>query len=178
MAETGKTRVTASGVASASALAVSILALVKSQKAAAAAENGGFTLPPELLELLAAMAIDVETIKNLIGQGGGTGAGYPPNAKYPLSSRIDLGAALTAVNFQDMEIPDDFVFVVKAYPPPVNPAGSLVYVGRSKSEAQDPYTSYPLMPSETIGYKIENASAIWVSGSIANLSVVWTVEQR
>lgn len=175
MAEPGKAKVTASGIASASSLALSVIALIRSQKAAAAAENGGMTFPPELLELLAAMAIDVESIKNQMGQSG-IGNGYPPNAKYPLSSRIDLGAALNAVQFQDMEIPDNFFFVVKAYP--TNPAGSLVYVARSKTEAQDQYTAYPLMPNETIGYKISNPANIWVSGSIANLSVVWTVEQR
>lgn len=52
-----------------------------------------------------------------------------------------------------------------------------IYIGRSKSEASDHTTGYPLEPGESIAYQISNTSIIWVDVLTDSDGIVWTVEQ-
>jgi hypothetical protein len=52
-------------------------------------------------------------------------------------------------------------------------------VAKSAGEAVSRNSSYPLIPNESIAYKIKDASTIYVSCTVApNTAVTWTVEQR
>lgn len=165
-----------------SAAAITANLLLGKAKAAGTAP-GNF--PPEVLQLLGAMAsgmeIEIAQLADILaeikGLGPEGGQGYPPNADYVISGNWDFLVANTAFQLPDIVIPDDFEITVKAYP--TNPVGSLLRVAKSAGECVDRYASYPLMPNESRGYRVKNADALFLSASVApGCSVTWTVEQR
>jgi hypothetical protein len=165
-----------------SAAAITASALLGRAKAAGAAPG---EFPPEVLQLLSAMAAGMETeiaqladiLAEIRGMSQGGGQGIVPNADYAISGSWDFLAANEYFQLPDIYIPDDLEITVKAYP--TNPVGSLLRVAKSAGECVDRYASYPLMPNESRGYRVKNANALYVSATVApGCSVTWTVEQR
>lgn len=101
--------------------------------------------------------------------------GYAPNVKTFRAGRLDL--TTIAVQFPDIQIPDDFEILVKAGPG--NPVGSLVYIAPSAAEVNDLYSCFYLAPNDPVTYRIQNAKEIYAAASLAaGCYVLWTVEQR
>jgi len=172
-------RVNYTGVASTAAAVAAIAVLVRQQQ-----NGGGGTLPPELMQLLAAMATnldtvtaDIEAINQWVAayQGSG-GQGYPPNATQVNIYSINLAIAGQPVQLQDMIIPDDFYLVIKSAPG--NPGAGLVYIGNSQANAANPLSSYPLVPNEFRAFRINQAKTLWVSATIVPALVVISAEQK
>jgi hypothetical protein len=166
------------GVASTAAAVAGIAVLLRQQQG----QGGNF--PPELMALLAAMATnldtvtaDIETINRWLAayQSSG-GQGYPPNASQVNIYSINLLVANTAVQLQDMDIPDDFYLVVKSAPG--NPGAGLIYIGNSAANAQNVLSSYPLVPNEFRAFRINQAKTLWVSATIVPAIVVVSAEQK
>jgi hypothetical protein len=101
---------------------------------------------------------------------------YPSNADRVSGGRLQLTGVLQAVKLPDLSIPDGFALVIKSHP--TNPIGSFILVASSKTDATNQDTSWPLIPGESIAYKIKNASSIYVAATVAPAYVSWTVEQR
>jgi hypothetical protein len=101
---------------------------------------------------------------------------YPLNADYPQSGRIQLVAARSPTNLPSLTIPDGFEIAIKSWP--ANPAGGYINVGKSRADVLNQDESWPLIPNESITYRIKNASEIWVSATAGPAWVCWTVEQR
>ena len=101
---------------------------------------------------------------------------YPPNADYPLCGRIQLVAARSPMNLPNVAIPDGFEIAIKSWP--ANPVGAYINVGKSRADVLNQNESWPLIPNESITYKIKNASEIWVASTAATTWVCWTVEQK
>jgi hypothetical protein len=166
------------GVASTAAAVAAVAVLLRQQQG----QGGNF--PPELMALLAAMATnldtvtaDIETINRWLAayQSSG-GQGYPPNASQVNIYSINLLVANTAVQLQDMDIPDDFYLVVKSAPG--NPGAGLIYIGNSAANAQNVLSSYPLVPNEFRAFRINQAKTLWVSATIVPAIVVVSAEQK
>lgn len=174
----------AAKVAAVSASAAALFGLIDLLKKQPVASGGQLQFPPELMALLAAMAqvqveieTDIESLLAAVQELSFNAQGYPPNADYPMGGRIDLNVALTPYRLPPIIIPDGFTFLVKSWPNnPVPPA--LVYVSKSSGEAPNPYSTWPIVPNEVIGYNIKNAQEIWVAATVVPAAVVWTVEQR
>ena len=54
----------------------------------------------------------------------------------------------------------------------------IIYIGNSKSEAEDHTKSFPLEAGDTIEYKISNLSQLWADSTVSEEGVFWTVEQE
>ena len=176
---------TAAVMSSAAAIAAA-LALLKKDPVYAA-EQGW---PPEILELLIAIASDIdsslskqdELIRLLGVRPSGsvsTGQGWPPNTEEIEASRAQIAALDTFYRLPDRPIPDGMSLLVKGAP---TNAG-IVYVARSASAAVNINQAWPLLPNENVRYFVKNVQAIYISGITAGGSVVgdfvcFTVEQK
>lgn len=166
-------------ILSGTAAVASIIAATKKAAAAAPTE-----FPPEVLSLLQAIAeavgVTVQDLEALLAAVQGLSfnvQGYPPNADYPLSGRIDCQVALQPYRLPPIDVPDDFSIVIKSWPN--NPAPpALIYVAKASGEAINPYSIWPLIQNEQIPYRIKDASQIWVAATVVPAAIVWTVEQR
>jgi hypothetical protein len=173
-------RVNYAGVMSTAAAIGAAALLLKQQKAGAS--EPPFTLPPELMELLIAQTADIAAIAQWLATyvpgTPGSNQGYPPNCDYPYTGKYDFPVAFVAQRLPWVEIPDDFALVIKAYP--TNPAGSLVLVGRTASDALSINSGWPLVPNESIAYRIKQAEDLWVASTVGAVpnAVIWTVELR
>jgi len=177
-------KVTYTGVMTTATALASALLLLQSQKAAAA-PGGTINIPPELLELLIAMAADVsdidvvrlpeilEALKALAINV----RGWPENADFISSFRSDLLVVNVAVQMEDLEVPDGFVLTVKADPAnPVAPA--VIRVASSQADAQNANSSYPLVANEFRDWPIKNARQLWVSASAVPAAVICSTVRR
>lgn len=71
-------------------------------------------------------------------------------------------------------VPDGMTLVIKAHPE--NVLLSLIYVSNSKSTSQ-PHL-WPLMPNESMGWRVKSGSALWVSTNVPGSIAVISVERR
>lgn len=171
-------KVTYTGVAASAAAILAALSLAKK------AEASTGVIPPEIIELLAAMAADISDMDvNLLPKilaalsGSSSGRGYAANLDYPYTSSTAFAAALAPVRLPYVEIDDDYSLVIKAFNG--NPPLSYIYVAKSGPDAININASWPLAPGETISYRVHNAEEIWIAASVApGCSAYWTVEQR
>lgn len=167
--------VTYTGVAATAAAIMAALAYAKKASV-------GTVIPPELMELLAALArdtneIDIIRLPDILAALQGlTIQGFPHNADFPSTGTILLDVALISKKMPDVSIPDGFSIIIKSYP--TNPVGGLIQVAQSAGEAANSVSSWPLVPNEFIGYQVQNANSIWVAATVVPSIVVWTVEQR
>lgn len=139
--------------------------------------------PPEVLELLTAMAAGMQTtigqlaeiltaIKDL--SLGGGGQGYAPNADYEITVIVQCAVANQAFNVPSMSVPDDFSVLIKAHPG--NAVGSFIYV--ITSPAPNINMAYPMVPNEARTMKIKDTGKIYLFSNIAGSQAVVSVEQR
>lgn len=82
-------------------------------------------------------------------------------------------AAGVGYQLPDRAIPHDKELLVKAWPTNIG----TIFVGRSKTEAQNAIVGWPLIGNEGVSFKVRNAKAIWVSATVAGERVAWAVEQ-
>lgn len=98
---------------------------------------------------------------------------HPPNPAKILTQVIIPSAAMVAERLPDIVIPPDMAIVIKAF---VGNFG-LVYVGKTKTEAENPGVAYAMIFNEAISYKVANANQIWVAAALLGEGVHITVEQ-
>jgi hypothetical protein len=152
-------------------------------KRASASSGDIVSLDDATLKLIAAMAINLDNIDTdtdvladilaAIQEISISSGNIAANNKNAISNVVQGLAASKAYQLPDCNIPDQRTLTIKAYP---TNAG-LVYVARSASEAVNWQQAWPLMPNESIGYRIRNAKEVWVSFTVAGESAVFTVEQ-
>lgn len=184
MSNGDKASKTAVVVSTAAAIAAG-LAWLKSGKAAQAAP-GELQIPEELMQLLIAIAGDVEridktTLQSILDAIKAISLniqvqGWPPNAEGSRSFAVLCVAVATAYPASDMVIPDGMSLAIKASP--LNAVGSLIFVARTPAECLNPNSAWPLIPNESITYQVKNADAYQVSTNIAGSIAVFTAEQR
>jgi len=163
------------------ALVTAAIALAK-QRVALAAE-GVITLDEATMNLLIAMAqtsADLEQlVERIIGslEGGEvalTVQGYPPNTETITATRVLIAAVNTAYQLPDIVVPDDMNLQLKGWP---TNAG-IIYVGYSRATCININQVWPLLANEAIGYRVKNANAIFISGTVPGDWLAITVEQR
>jgi len=183
MSNGDKASKTAAVMSTAAAIAAA-LAWLRSGKAEAA--PGVPQIPEELMQLVVAIATDVNhidktTLQNILGAIARISLniqvqGWPPNAEGTRSFAILCAAAATPYRAFDMEIPDGMSLGIKASP--LNAVGSLIYVAKTPAECINPNSAWPLILNESITYQVKNANAFHVSTNIAGSIAIFTVEQR
>jgi hypothetical protein len=97
-----------------------------------------------------------------------------PNADDITCGRAQVAALNAAVALPDVVIPDDMEIQLKGWPT----NGGLIYVARSAPQAINVMSVWPLLPNETIGYRIKNLNLLYFSGTQVGDWVTWTVEHR
>jgi hypothetical protein len=90
--------------------------------------------------------------------------GYPPNVNDIQICRIVIAAINTSYQLPDIDVPDNFQLVIKAWP---TNAGTI-YVGKSDTEARDLNQVYPLVGNDSIAEAVTNANLFYVSGTNVN----------
>jgi len=164
-------------VGSVTATIAAIAAWLNSRKVAAG------EIPDEVIRLLIAIAATSNDIKGTAQQIlealGVGGQGWPANGDSITALRVAINPA-TGVQLPAIFIPSGMALVIKAWA--LNPA--WVWVGATAAEARNINQSFPLLPSETVNYQVENADQIWVAAmtplGVATLGcfACLTVEQR
>jgi hypothetical protein len=162
--------------------AVSLTALFKKSKAEAAPPGTQF--PPEVLEILSAIAeamgVTIEYLASIADDvenlqlGNIEVKGYPPNADYATTTRIQCQVANQVYPVPSLAVPDDFDILIKAWP--LNAVGSLIFVITNPSPNQN--MSYALVPNEPIRLRLKDTGKISIFTNIAGSQATVTVEQR
>lgn len=170
----------AAGMSTAAAIAAAA-AWMASRKVQAAPPPGEITIPPELMELLVAIALSTERVDenviallNAIQTMAISTQGWVPNADYMIATRVQCVLANTPYRLPDIVIPDDMNVVLLGWPLNVG----WIQVGSSPAECTNVNQSYPLLQGSTVGYRVKNANSLYVSAASAGDFVVVTVEQR
>lgn len=144
------------------------------------AAEGEFALDQETKDLLAAIAegcagilTGLSDIIQAIDALSVNVQGYPPNADFVSTTRVVCTAVNQAYPLPEMDVPDDFSVLVKAWP--LNAVGSLIYV--ATNPAPNAQMSWPLVPNESLPYRLKTTK-LWVFSNVAGSEAVITVEQR
>ena len=179
MADEHRSAKMAAGMSTAAAIAAA-LAWLNSGKVEAA--PGEFTLPEEFVQLIAAIAASSDSIDyNLlqvieeITKLALNVQGFPANTTGIRSFTRVCAVANQAYQGDDMVIPEGMSLIIKSYP--LNAALSLIRVASSISEATNINSSWPLLPSETVAYQVQNANQVYVSGTVAGIMAVFSSEK-
>lgn len=167
------------GVALAISIPTAIAAAAALAKKVQAAPGGELVIPKEFWDLIIAMAASAGAIEDKVQQMTDALAalainvqGWPANADSLTALLVPIPVTGTQLPF--VSIPSGMSLVIKAWA--LNP-GNL-QVGASIGECTNPNQSYPLLPSEVVGYQMENANQIYIAGTVAGCFASLTVEQR
>ncbi len=180
MAEDKSAAKAAIGISTAAIIAA---AIAVSRKPAAAAPPGGqLTLPPEFVQLIAAIlatsdSIDSDLLKAIdaISKLSINVQGFPANAPGTRSFSKLCAVANQSYQSDDMVVPEGMSLLIKSYP--TNAGASIIRVASSISDATNPNSSWPLLPNEAVAYQVQNANQIYVSASIAGSLVIFSAER-
>jgi hypothetical protein len=187
MAENKDRGVTYAGVMSTAAAITSLAALLKGSSVAASPGTGGGTLyiPPELVELLMAMAADVSDIDivklpeilDALQNLAVNVKGYPDNQPKRTSFRTQLLAANVGQQMASMEIPDGRALRIKAWP--LNPvAPAYIRVAFSKADSENDNACWPLIANEAESFWVKNSDLVYVSATALPAWVICSVEEK
>jgi hypothetical protein len=163
------------------ALVASAIALAK-EKVALAEPGGVVTLDQATMELLIAMAqagadtadLVSQILSSIEGQAINlTVQGYPPNANSIEATRVQIAALNTAYQLPWVVVPEGMALQVKGWPT----NGGTLYMGYSRAACINLNQVWPLLANEAIGYYIQNANQLFVSGNAVGDFAVLTVEQ-
>ena len=167
------------GVALAISIPTAIAVAAALAKKVQAAPKGELVIPKEFWDLIIAIAASAGTIDDSIQkviQELSTLAinvqGWPPNTDSLTALRPAIPVA--GIKLPSIAIPDGMSLVIKAWA--ANP-GNL-QVGASIAECTNINQSFPLLPSEIVGYQVQNADNIYVAATVAGCFACLTVEQR
>jgi hypothetical protein len=174
----------AAGFSAAAAIAA-VLTWLNSRKVAA----GEAVIPDEVIQLLVAIAASSDSIDGRVQQilsalatgdgGGGIAQGWPPNANSITGLRVSINPA-AGMQLPTIVIPSGMALVIKAWV--LNPA--WLFIGPSIGEVSNINQSFPLLPSETVSYFVEDAHQVYVSARtplgapVGGCYACLTVEQR
>lgn len=183
MSNEDKASKTAIVVSTGAAIAAGLAWLRSGKKVQAAPGENGAPFPDELMQLIIAIASDVQRmdLQNILDAINGISLnlqvqGWPPNVIGSRTVAVVCAQPSTSYNLSDMEIPDGMSLVIKAAPG--NAIGSLIYVARTPAESTNPFSSWPLIPNEAISYLVKNAESYYVSTNVAGSVAIYTAEQR
>lgn len=175
----GENRTAKTAITISTAAAITAALALFTGKAKAAVGNG--QIPEELWNLIIAIAksadnidADMDTLISKLGEAGITVQGWPENCNAIQTVRIICTVANQAYQLPDMDIPDGFQLLVKAWP--LN--AGLIYVGEDQSAATNPNRIFALNRSETVGIAIVSGNVAWVSATVAGDSVCLICEKR
>jgi hypothetical protein len=159
----------AAGFSAAAAIAAAIGLLRK---------QAGGVFPPEVIQLLVAIAGTSEDTKGIVQQilealaTGGGGQGWPSNTDSITAVRVAIAVAGTQMPY--IAVPSGMALVIKAWA--LNPG--FLQVGATQAECTQVNQSFPLLPNEVVTYQVENADKIWIGATAAGCFACLTVEQR
>ena len=176
MAEDKSAAKMAAGMSTVAAIAAA-LAWINIRKAAP--PGGELTLPPEFVQLVAAIAatsdsIDANLLKVIteLAKLAINVQGWPANTDSLTALRVAI--AVTGTQLPSITIPSGMSLVIKAWA--LNPG--WLQVGATLGECTNLNQSFPLLPSEVVAYQVENADEIYIAGNAAGCFACLTVEQR
>jgi hypothetical protein len=132
-----------------------------------------------LMNLLVAIAqnsqAELDVTNQILNRMDGGGAGYPPNSKTLLVGTVQCIVAMNAVNIiPEYVVPDNMHLVLKSHPN--NAAGSILYIAESAGNATNIQTAWPLIPNETVRWKVKSTNLIWVASNIVPTLLCYTLE--
>lgn len=98
---------------------------------------------------------------------------YPPNLVGIQAIRTPIVVAGVSQRLPYMEVPDGMALLIRAW----WTNGGQIYVGGSDVEATNINQIWPLLQNEVVGYYVQNAEQIFISGTLAGDFVVITTER-
>jgi hypothetical protein len=169
-----------------SATIAAVIAAIEAAKARAG-PGGQFVIPPELLDAIAAIAINadatnsavqsiLEQVLKLSFPSSLTVKGWPSNTQRTRTIIATCLIANRAYQSDYLLVPDGMSLLIRSHP--FNAVGSLIYVATNAAEAITPATAYPLQPSEVVLYQLQDAHNIYVSSTAAGSVVIFSAEQE
>ena len=89
------------------------------------------------------------------------------------------GNVICAIAMQGYQVPGklipyDIEFVVKA----LSTNAGLIFIANNEIDAALQTASYPMLPNEAVGLKIENGSEVWIAAQLAGEGASFIVEQK
>lgn len=168
------------GVAVALSVPAAIAAAVAlSRRMQAAPPGGEFTLPKEFIDLIIAIAASTDDISGNIQQIiqalntlSISVQGWPANADSLTGIRVPITA--TGMQLPFIAVPSGMTLIIKAWA--LNPG--WLQVGASLAGCANINQSFPLLPSEIVGYQVQNAEQIYIAANAPGCFACLTVEQR
>lgn len=137
----------------------------------------GVELPEEVLQALAALvansATTIDQLNAVLNALGVSGIIAENPAEIVVFS-VYPAAAGTAIQFPEYMVAYDKTLAIRAYP--LN-AGNM-YVGNNKADAENPNSSWLLVPNDVVGWKINNTRQLWASCTVVGDGIVCTAERR
>lgn len=179
MGERDKASQVAIGISAAAAIAAALAFAQKAKAATPEIPEGVVQLPQELWNLIIAIAdsldsvdTDLDTVITELSKISISVQGWPPNAVGITSLRVPI--AITGTQLTYIAVPSGMSLVIKAWA--LNPG--WLQVGASLAECTNINQSFPLLPSEVVGYQVQNADQIYIAATVAGCFACLTVEQR
>lgn len=158
------------GIVLGSAGLVAAAVVLLQKRAALASPGDAISLDKETTQLLIAMAqtsAEIATwLEQIGGQPGQPGQlnlqviGYPLNTKTIIAIRVQIAVLNRHYKLPDITVPDGFMLQLKGWPT----NGGTVYVGYAEGMVTNINSVWPLLPNEAIGYGVQNAKELYVSG--------------
>jgi hypothetical protein len=155
------------------------LAWINSRKVGAAPPGGQLVLPDEFVQLIIAIAAssnkiddDIQQVIQELSTLAINVQGWPQNTESLTSLRVAI--LVTGTQLPSITIPSGMSLVIKAWA--LNPG--WLQIGASLAECANVNQSFPLIPSEIVGYQVQNADQIYIAATAAGCFACLTVEQR
>lgn len=154
---------------------------VATASALGAAGGAGLTAlltrkPPETVDLSTITDLVIQLNNNFIALNETLSQlrGYPVNATGLQITRLDIAALNTAYQFPDVEVPDGFQALFKAWPTNVG----TIYLGKTAPDACNIVQVCPLLPNDIVTLAIKNTKMIFITGTVVGDSMTMMVESR
>lgn len=100
--------------------------------------------------------------------------GYPNNATGLEIVRLDIAALNTAYQFPDVEVPNGFQVLFKAWP---TNAG-IIYLGKTGPDARNVVQVCPMLPNDVVTLAIKNSKMVFITGTAVGDFMTMMVESR
>ena len=158
------------------AMVVSTGAAIAAATALARASKATGALPPELIDLLVAMADQTNRMAEMIDSLRGSpvsGRGWPESRSDVQIIRIIFPVANTPIQLPNWEIPDGLAVQVLAWPTNAN----TIWIGNSQASAININQVLPLAAGGAVPYRIKNSNALWAVAVAAGDAISVTSER-
>lgn len=96
-----------------------------------------------------------------------------PNPADVKSRRELVTTAGTAIQLSGVKIPNGYEVKIRA----LSTNTGVIYVARSKVDAEDITMCYQLGAGTELKIKIDNLNRLWITSSVSNEGISWIVEQ-